>query len=334
MPTPSLTLDIVPFVLVATSLISAFCLTVTTGLRRGPPHLRYWAFGGVLVSLSTLLIVLRGYVPDLLSILIGNLGIIAGYAMLSAGTHLYHGRPARLDLMLGLLFGAAFAGLYGLGVDLDGRVIGISVPIIGFSVLMLIEFARPEQRPISLPARLAIAACAINGMLSLLRLLLAAWPTPLPVPSTMVHIAVLSFGIVAIVGLAVILATLSAPLALRRTTPLPPERQPDLPAAPAPEPHWVLATQRRALVLPTGAELRLTGNEFLLLQQLRDTATAPVARETLNAAIGRPAINPKDRSIDILISRLRRKCGEAGADLPVVSIRGRGYVFHGELNEA
>lgn len=332
MPTPSLTLDIVPLVLVVTALISAFCLTVTTGLRRGPPHLRYWSFGGVLVSLGTLLIVLRGYVPDPLSILVGNLGIIAGYAMLSAGTHLYHGRPALVDGVLGLLFSTAFAILYVTGVDLEGRVIGISVPIICLSVLMLIEFARPEQWPLSITQRIAVAMLAINGLLSLLRLMVAVCPMQPPIPTAMVHIAVLSFGIFAIVGLAVTLATLSAPLALHRAAPK--EAEPPAPASPEPEPHWALATERRMLVLPTGAELRLTGNEFLLLQQLRDTATAPVAREILNAAIGRPAINPKDRSIDILISRLRRKCGDAGADLPVVSIRGRGYVFHGELNEA
>jgi DNA-binding response OmpR family regulator len=75
---------------------------------------------------------------------------------------------------------------------------------------------------------------------------------------------------------------------------------------------------------------RATGSEYLLLRELCGKGE-PVMRDVLNAAVGRDADNPKDRGIDILISRLRRKCADTGIKLPVNSVRGMGYVFHGAL---
>lgn len=69
----------------------------------------------------------------------------------------------------------------------------------------------------------------------------------------------------------------------------------------------------------------------MVLQELATDRNAPVPREVLIAALGRDAANTKDRSVDILISRLRKKCADAGGSLPITSVRGRGYVFHGDL---
>jgi DNA-binding response OmpR family regulator len=73
--------------------------------------------------------------------------------------------------------------------------------------------------------------------------------------------------------------------------------------------------------------LGLTGAEFNLLRVLLVHAGEVVSKDTLcEEALGRP-LSAYDRSVDVHISKLRKKLAAAGADNPIVSVRGAGYQF-------
>ena len=77
-----------------------------------------------------------------------------------------------------------------------------------------------------------------------------------------------------------------------------------------------------------GKALSLTPLEFDLLVAFLDNAQRVVARERLielsRARIG----DSSDRSIDVLVSRLRRKLSGAGGAAPIVTVRGVGYMLN------
>ncbi len=76
-----------------------------------------------------------------------------------------------------------------------------------------------------------------------------------------------------------------------------------------------------------GVALDLTSAEFNLLRLLLTHAGRVVDKETLSRdALGRP-LTAYDRSVDVHISKIRRKLAEAGGSGLIVSIRGSGYQF-------
>lgn len=81
----------------------------------------------------------------------------------------------------------------------------------------------------------------------------------------------------------------------------------------------------RTVSTATGANIDLTGAEFQLLKVLLDRPGRILSREQLlDLTQGREA-SVVDRSIDVLISRLRRKFREAGTDEIVKTVRNGGY---------
>lgn len=76
-----------------------------------------------------------------------------------------------------------------------------------------------------------------------------------------------------------------------------------------------------------GADLQLTSAEFNVLQALLSEAGKVVDKETLSQqALGRP-LSAYDRSIDVHVSKIRRKLAALGGDKLIVSVRGLGYQF-------
>lgn len=76
-----------------------------------------------------------------------------------------------------------------------------------------------------------------------------------------------------------------------------------------------------------GQSLQLTSAEFNLLQLLMARAGSVVDKETLSReALGRP-LSAYDRSIDVHISKIRKKLSAAGGDQLIVSVRGLGYQY-------
>lgn len=79
--------------------------------------------------------------------------------------------------------------------------------------------------------------------------------------------------------------------------------------------------------------LDLTSVEFDLLRELMRNAGQVVTREDLSSnVLGRP-FSPFDRSIDMHVSKLRRKLGEQNGEDFIRTIRNAGYLFPLESNE-
>ena len=88
---------------------------------------------------------------------------------------------------------------------------------------------------------------------------------------------------------------------------------------------YVADPTSRSVVSPAGQALDLTGAEFQLLQVLLDRPGRILSREQLlDLTQGREA-SVVDRSIDVLISRIRRKFRDAGDDDIVKTVRNGGY---------
>ena len=76
-----------------------------------------------------------------------------------------------------------------------------------------------------------------------------------------------------------------------------------------------------------GTDLGLTSAEFNVFRVLVSHAGTVVDKETLSqVALGR-ALTAYDRSIDVHVSKIRKKLASAGGDNLIVSVRGSGYQF-------
>ena len=90
----------------------------------------------------------------------------------------------------------------------------------------------------------------------------------------------------------------------------------------------VLLRSASRSVVVRGEPVALTGTEFNILAALMRDAGRVVSKDTLSqAVIGRP-LGPFDRSIDVHISKLRRKLGPAAdGDSLINTIHRGGYLF-------
>jgi two-component system OmpR family response regulator len=91
---------------------------------------------------------------------------------------------------------------------------------------------------------------------------------------------------------------------------------------------WTVNLPRRELLSPTGAVVDLTGAEFDLLVALCDHSGRVIARERLIELSRTRLGDSSDRSIDVLVSRLRRKLSNAGTAAPIATVRGVGYILN------
>ncbi|MDA0790775.1 MAG: response regulator [Proteobacteria bacterium] len=85
----------------------------------------------------------------------------------------------------------------------------------------------------------------------------------------------------------------------------------------------------RELTDPGGEMIRLSSGEFDLLWALANNARKTLSRdEILDLTQGKTLDDPEDRSIDMLVARLRRKI-EADPRIPrlIKTVRGIGYIF-------
>ena len=99
---------------------------------------------------------------------------------------------------------------------------------------------------------------------------------------------------------------------------------------------WVLDTARRELAAPDGVAVDLSGAEYDMLMAFLEHPGRVLSREQL-LEVGKRRVgsDPFDRTIDVQVSRLRRKI-EPEADSPALikTVRGAGYVFVAEVSRA
>ncbi len=96
---------------------------------------------------------------------------------------------------------------------------------------------------------------------------------------------------------------------------------------------WSLDTQRQLLTSPAGIAVSLSQSEYELLYILLSHAGRVLSRDQLlDLTRGREA-GPYDRSIDVLIGRLRRRLGDdAKNPLIINTVRGRGYMLNATVH--
>ncbi|CAB3640886.1 hypothetical protein A6I77_15900 [Achromobacter xylosoxidans] len=98
--------------------------------------------------------------------------------------------------------------------------------------------------------------------------------------------------------------------------------------AAAADTSWSLQDGGWILVAPDGASLHLSAQERTFLMALMDAAGSAVSRQALAELFLPDSPGGFElRRIDVLVSRLRAKAQSAGLKLPVLSVRGQGYVF-------
>ena len=107
---------------------------------------------------------------------------------------------------------------------------------------------------------------------------------------------------------------------------------PEPAASPAPEKltfaGWTLDAGSREVLAPSGAPLSLTTAEFNLLEALVRRPQRVLSRDTIMDLLKGHDWTPFDRSIDALVSRLRRKIeDDAAAPKLVKTVRGVGYML-------
>jgi len=97
---------------------------------------------------------------------------------------------------------------------------------------------------------------------------------------------------------------------------------------------WQVSLARRELRSPSGAMVDLTGAEFDLLSTFLGHPQRVLGRERLMELSRTRIGDSSDRSIDVLVSRLRRKLQVEGRDSPILTVRGVGYMFKAEVTTA
>ncbi|MBI3506595.1 MAG: response regulator transcription factor [Proteobacteria bacterium] len=91
---------------------------------------------------------------------------------------------------------------------------------------------------------------------------------------------------------------------------------------------WIIDTVRRELRAPNGSLVSLTATEFDLLFTLAERATSVVSRDDLLDLVRGRTATPFDRSIDVCVSRLRKKIETIPDDPRIIrTVRNIGYVF-------
>ena len=108
----------------------------------------------------------------------------------------------------------------------------------------------------------------------------------------------------------------------------------DLTAADAIREEWFFDTNAWALISPDGERVRLSAAEYGVLSLLTEAPGEPVSRDHLFVALKKNQSGPDDRSLDVLVSRLRRKFATSAFKLPIQSVRGVGYVFPGPVSRS
>ncbi|MCQ8879853.1 response regulator transcription factor [Pseudoalteromonas shioyasakiensis] len=88
-----------------------------------------------------------------------------------------------------------------------------------------------------------------------------------------------------------------------------------------------LHPDNRTLITTNGIESRLTEAEHKVLICLISNAGKATPREKISEEIGQPDWSPNDRTVDVLIGRLRKKLSDEKDQKRIVTVRGKGYML-------
>ena len=95
---------------------------------------------------------------------------------------------------------------------------------------------------------------------------------------------------------------------------------------------WTLDTSTRNLMAPDGVIISLSGAEYRLLGLLLGRPDHVFSRDELMELTQRRGIDPFDRSIDVQVSRLRRRLRDDGKVPAIIkTVRSEGYVLAADV---
>lgn len=95
---------------------------------------------------------------------------------------------------------------------------------------------------------------------------------------------------------------------------------------------WSVDANKRLLTAPSGLSERLPEGEYKLLISLLNAPGAILSRDQLMDAIHDREWTPNDRSVDVMVGRLRRKLGDNPANPHfILTAHGAGYMFACEV---
>jgi DNA-binding response OmpR family regulator len=101
----------------------------------------------------------------------------------------------------------------------------------------------------------------------------------------------------------------------------------DVPRALPPREPWRILYQGWVLITPAGKRIHLTGTERACFACLLDNPKRELSRSAMREFMTATNL----RSVNVAISRLRKKVFDSGERLPLHTVHGMGYVFVGEL---
>ena len=91
---------------------------------------------------------------------------------------------------------------------------------------------------------------------------------------------------------------------------------------------WLLDTAQRHLISAAGVVMPLSGSEYRLLRIFLSHPNRVLNRDQLVELTQGKEADPLDRSIDVQVSRLRHRLGDAPRDPRLIkTVRGEGYVL-------
>ncbi|MEO7336387.1 MAG: response regulator transcription factor, partial [Caldimonas sp.] len=95
---------------------------------------------------------------------------------------------------------------------------------------------------------------------------------------------------------------------------------------------WRFDRVMRQLLSPTDVLVVLSNAEFRLLSAFVDRPRRALTRDQLIDLTRAPGVEVNDRSIDLTVSRLRQKLGDAAQGPRLIrTLRGEGYIFDAEV---
>jgi two-component system, OmpR family, response regulator len=98
---------------------------------------------------------------------------------------------------------------------------------------------------------------------------------------------------------------------------------------------WTLDIGMRHLVGDDGVAVPLSTGEFRLLQALAENANRVMSRDRLMDVLSGREAGPFDRSVDVMISRLRRRLGDGGREPELIkTVRNEGYVLSAKVERS
>ncbi|WP_167375014.1 response regulator transcription factor [Prosthecochloris sp. GSB1] len=99
------------------------------------------------------------------------------------------------------------------------------------------------------------------------------------------------------------------------------------PCSPRKPQPWVFSCKGMTLSAPGGETIKLTAKECALLEILTSNPGRTISRQELLDALDYPDDKYGNRSLDVLIHRLRQKNGKHNVRIPIKTVHGSGYCF-------